>query len=397
VRRAMRALGSHVSIGLLALALSSGPAVDQKPARVEICPWCKNDPATMKAAGVVSHGPIAIGPKGSEALAASLPMGTWIFLETAHLRWAFSLGPEAIDINEKKRVRGELARLKKILPSVPTDSNKLDPWLRLHLLGMKGEELYARFQQILQVKDADFPESRRADGPFMGDGRFLGEKDKFEVVVHVSRDMHRAFTTDFCGVSITDSLRWHFTSPHKLLVSVPAEDADLKHDRWLFPHVAHNLSHAFLCAYKHFSYDPPVWLDEGLAHVIEKELEPASVTIDGTEGATRETHTPSDWGEAVKKAVGRGKPPTLAGLMHLKEFGELDTDAHLCAWSMIRFLIEEHPDAMAKILAGVKGQLDANGLPSGKDLPDLERKLFKDAGGWTPQSFDDDWRKWALR
>jgi hypothetical protein len=392
---------AHASISFLALAVSlgvsPGPAMPQKPAHGEVCPWCKNDPGVMKVAGVVSHGPIAIGPKGSEALAAELPAGTWIFLETAHLRWASSLGAEPIDINEKKRVRAELARLKKILPTVPTDSNKLDPFLRLHLLAMKGEELYARFQQILAVTDADFPESRPDKGPFMGDGRFLGEKDKFEVVLHVSREMHKTFTTDFSGVTITDSFRWHFKPQHKLLVSIPAEDPDLKHDRWLFPHVAHNLSHAFLCAYKHFSYDPPIWLDEGLAHVIEKEIDPASVTIDGSEGATRETKTPSDWADAVKKLIARGKSASLATLLHLKEFGELDVDGHLTTWSMIRFLVDEHPSEFAKILGGVKGQLDAEGRPSGKDLPDLERKLFKETGGWTPQSFDEDWRKWAAR
>src|SRR5580765_1425242 len=135
----------RASITLLAIAVLCSASLAQKSPRGDVCPWCKNDPAVMQAAVVISHGPIAIGPKGSEALAASLPAGTWIFLETAHLRWASSLGAEPIDINEKKRVRAELARLKKILPTVPTDSNKLDPFLRLHLLAMKGEELYARF------------------------------------------------------------------------------------------------------------------------------------------------------------------------------------------------------------------------------------------------------------
>src|ERR1044071_1334651 len=167
----------RVSISLLAIAVLCSASLAQKSPRVDVCPWCKNDPSVMSAAGVVSHGPISIGPKGSEALAAALPAGSWIFLETAHLRWAFALGPETVVIDEKKRVRSELARLKKVLPSVPTDSANLDPWLRLHLLAMRGEELYARFQELLQVKDADFPESRSNTGPFMGNGRFLGEKE----------------------------------------------------------------------------------------------------------------------------------------------------------------------------------------------------------------------------
>jgi len=381
-------------VGTLALALLALPLA-QKSSVATTCPWCKNDPATMQAAGVLSHGPIAIGAKGSAAHAESLPSADWIFLETPHLRWASALGPETVELADKKRVRGELARLKKLLPSVPDDPRKLDPWLRLHLMGMKGEELYARFQRLLQVEDEDFPETRAPDGPFMGAGRFLGEKDKFEVVLHPSRELHRTFTTDLCGVSVTDSFRWHFKVEHKLLVSIPAEDPDLRRDRWLFPHVAHNLSHVFLCAYKHFSYDPPVWIDEGLAHAIEKEIEPESVTTDGTEGAARETHLPSDWTEAVRKLVARKEATSLAELLHAKEFGELDADAHLVAWSMVRFLIEEHPKELAAILGGIKGQLDAEGRPSGKDLTDLQRRLFKETGGWTPAGFDEAWRKWA--
>lgn len=362
-----------------------------------VCPWCKNDPETMQAAGVLSHGPIAIASKGSAALVESLPSADWIFLETPHLRWAFALGPETVELADKRRVRAELARLKKLLPSVPTDAGKLDPWLRLHLLGMKGEELYARFQKLLQVTDSDFPETRAPDGPFMGAGRFLGEKDKFEVVLHPSRALHKTFTTDLCGVQVNDSFRWHFKIEHKLLVSIPAEDPDLRRDRWLFPHVAHNLSHAFLCAYKHFSYDPPVWIDEGLAHAIEKEIEPQSVTTDGAEGASRETHTPSDWTAAVRMLVAKKTAVPLAELLHVKDFGELDADAHLVTWSMLRFLIDEHPKELAAILGGIKGQLDAGGIPSGKDLTDLQRKLFQSNGGWTPAGFDEAWRKWAAR
>jgi hypothetical protein len=58
----------------------------------DVCPWCKNDPDKMAKAGLVSHGPIAVGPHGSEALVRDLPAGQWLFAETAHLRWASALG-----------------------------------------------------------------------------------------------------------------------------------------------------------------------------------------------------------------------------------------------------------------------------------------------------------------
>jgi hypothetical protein len=354
----------------------------------------------MAAAGVLSHGPIPIGPPaadggpGSAAIAA-LPDSQWIFLETEHLRWASALGEERVEQQDRARVDAELERLRAVLPHVPKKARKLDPWLRLHLLAMRGEELYARFQGLLGVTDADFPERRSADGPYMGDGRFLGERDKFEVVLHGTRSSHKLFTAGFTGVQVTDSLREHLRPAHKMLVSIPAEDADLKRDRGLFPHIAHNLSHLFLCAYKHFSYDPPIWLDEGLAHALEKEIDPESTTTDGEEGTLRDTKGPSDWWEASRKLAASGKAANFAQLLHTKSFSELELDLQIAAWSRVRFLLDEHPQAFAAFLGGVKGQLDAQGYPTGSDLPELQRRLLKELLGWTPADFDAAWTTWA--
>jgi len=361
----------------------------------DVCPWCKNDPDKLAKAGLVSHGPIAVGPHGSEAIVRDLPAGKWLFLESAHLRWASALGPMTVELDDKKRVQAELERLRVLLPDIPKQPNQLDPWLRLHLLAMRGEEFYARFQRLLQVSDADFPESRQMDKPFMGNGKYLGEKEKFDVVVHSTRSTHYLFTTEFSGAQVTDTLRWHFKEPHKLLCSVPAENPVLKKDRWLWPHIVHNLSHVMFCAYKHFSYDPPIWIDEGLALAMEKEVEPESTTHEGEEGSLRETKGPKDFGVAAKKLVSTGKPRSLAELSEVKEFGELSQDDQVAVWSRLRFLIETHPDECAKFLGGIKGQLDEKKLPTGADLPGLQRKLLQEIAGWTTFSLDEAWKAWV--
>ena len=115
------------------------------------------------------------------------------------------------------------------------------------------------------------------------------------------------------------------------------------------------------------------------------------------EGSLRDTKGPSDWTKAARLLLQRGKQSTLAQLMHAQEFGELDPDANLTAWSMTRYLVEEKPDALAHILGGLKGQLDEKGWPTGKDMPDLQRKLFREAGAWTPAAFDDEWKAWAAK
>jgi len=384
-------------VGALAFVVAFVSPQSKKPAKDATCPYCKNDPALMKSAGVVSHGPFALADKTTEALVADLPAAQWIFIEAAHVRWASCLGETSVSQKDRERVDAELARLRAMLPDVPVKPKKLDPWLRLHLFAMKGEELYARFQSILRVTDDSFPTERRIDEPYMGIGKFLGERDKFEVVIHTTRANHRRFTSGFSGVLVSDSFRWHFPGLHKLLISVPAEDADLRDDRWLWPHVTHNLTHVFLWAFKHFAYDPPVWLDEGLALLLEKEAEPEAQTFEGEEGAYRDARAPSDFTERARKLAAGGKAKTLAQLTAAKMYSELELDGMIQSWSLTRFFIEEHGDKYAEFVARIKGQLDDKGLQTGADLPGLQRSSLKEIWGWSSADVDTAWREWASR
>lgn len=379
----LRRAASVLAVSLALLLLGSPRAVEDTT-----CPYCEDDPERLAAAGLVSHGPIDIGPAGSVALAEELPASQWLFLESEHLRWASSLGPESVKGKDRERLEAELDRLREHFPAVPEKVKRLDPWLRLHLMAQRGEEFYDRFQRLLGVTDADFPAERSPDGPYMGAGRFLGEKDKFEVILHRSRETHRMFTAEHMGVSVTDALRWHVQGAHKMLMSVPAVDGDLKQDRYLHPHCVHNLSHLFLCAYKHFSYDPPIWLDEGLAHAMEHEVHPDFHTLDGEEGSMPDSRGPADWDAALVKLHRKGRVTPFAGQLRIQAFGEMSQDDHVSAYGLVRFLLEEHPQGFAAFLGAVKGQLDERGYPDGSDLRGLQRTALREHLGWTPAELD---------
>lgn len=379
------------SVVIVLVALGVAP---QGKKKADVCPWCKNEAALLAASGLVSHGPMPIAGVTSVEVVAEFPASQWLFAETAHLRFASSLGESTLSLEERARIEPELARLREKLPSIPAKPKKLDPWLRLHLFAMKGEQFYARFQKLLQVSDADFPDSRQPTGPYMGNGRFLGEKDKFEVVLHGQVANHARFTASFSGVAVNGSFRWHFTEHHKLLVSVPCVD-DLREDRWLWAHIVHNLSHLFFCAYKHFSYEPPIWLDEALALALEKEVEPTFRSLEGEEGAFSDDAGPSDFAAEARKLVAAGEQRRLAELLQANNFSDLGDSGAVSAWSIARFLIEQHPQAFARFLGGVKGQLDAAGYPSNEDLPGLQRKLLKELWSWTPADLDTSWAAWV--
>lgn len=378
---------------LLSVALLTLGAAQKKGD--EVCPYCMNDPALLAAAGLVSHGPIDIGPEGSEWIRAELPSSQWLFLESQHLRWASSLSSESVKTKDRERLAGELDRLRVHFPEVPEKVKKLDPWLRIHLMAQRGEEFYARFQALLGVSDADFPAARQVEGPYMGDGKYLGEKDKFEVLIHVNRETHRMFTSEFMGVSVTDSLRWHLQEEHKVIASVPAVDPDIRYDRFLHPHIVHNLAHNFLCAYKHYSFDPPVWLDEGLAHAMEQEINHEFHTLDGEEGSMPDNRGPGDWDKELARLSKRKKRTSFAHLMRLQAFGEMSQDDHVSAYGLVRFLIDERPEEFAAFIGAIKGKLDERGKPDGSDLRGLQREQLKELFGWTPAELDAAWGEWV--
>jgi hypothetical protein len=379
----------------LACVLAPSSAAVQR-ARGESCPWCKDDPERMQKAGIVSHGPIPIGPEGSAAIVEKLPASQWIFLETAHIRWASSLGPCNVEQEDKKRVAAELARLKLLLPTVPSDPKRLDPFLRLHLFAMKGEGSSTRASRnSCACKTPTSPSRARRTAP-MGDGRYLGEKDKFEIVIHAARATHGASSRSISAGRRPSTRCAGLKAQQKVVASIPRRTR-ICGDKWLYPHVVHNLSHLCFDAYKHFSYDPPLWLSEGLALCMEKEIEPESTTNEGEEGGKSDVRGPKDWNAAARKLAAAGDQARLAQLMGIHEVGELQESAKITCWSMVRFLLDEHGDAFAEFLGGVKGQLDEQGYPSGDDLPALQRKLMKALWSWTPGSFDEAWVAWATR
>ncbi len=375
-------------------AARTAPLAAQKAKAASACRWCRDEPARRAAAGALTHGPFEFGLSESAALSALDER--FLFLETAHFKLASNLPAAKLDVHEQQRVQPLLDELRTSWPELPRRVRELDPHLRLHVLGLQLERLYARMQSILGVSDADFPAVRDPQKPYMGEGPYLGEKQKFELVLHARRETHLAWCEILCGARVQDALRWHAPGAHKMVASIPAEDGDLRQERWLWPHVAHNVAHLVSCAYKHFSYEPPSWLDEGLALVLEKEIEPESRTFEGEEGALKEDHWPADYPAAARKLLAQQKLPSFAELLRAPSGVPLNQAQSLAAHALVGYLLAEKPSEFARFFAGVKGQLDERGAPTGAGLPELQRRLLLELFGWTPAELDAAARAWLL-
>lgn len=348
--------------------------------------------------GVIGRAQQPLGDPGRGPFAERYTEEGWQYLETTHFRIASSLRGMKLSAKDKKRLAAELEMLAPYFPDLGARPKSLPPEVYVVLIGVRLEALYADFQTLAKVEDDDFPASRAAQngrGAYMGDGPYLGEREKFEVVLHDRRIDHADFTRWQRGIKANDTVRWHNRTPSKLVVSMPCVDGDLGQDRWLWPHLAHNVAHMMFDGYKFFAYDPPLWLSEGMALWFEKRIEPMSFTRDGGEGVFFEPDRSSDWSKDVEKLVKRGKHTPVATLMAARGPDDLDRAANVTAWSITRFLIEEHPDGYAELIGALKGQLDDRGYPSGKDLSSLQRRVLREQWDWNPIDLEQAWLAWV--
>ncbi len=400
--------GVRFVVGFAVLALAStalGPRADalqksdkKRPNDPSLCTVCQNDALQLEAGGIVSHGEFVFGKKDGNTEKTDRHLLTldikWI--ETAHFRIGFALGPYKVKLEEKKKFLGEFTQLQKAFPKVLPETTILDPWLRTHLYAQRCEEIYTRFLEIVDGKGATFADGSGVyRGAYQGEGPYLGMKEKYEILIVPNEAAHVDFLLENAGLRIRNTQRWHFVDRGAFTISMHAQQGNLRSDAGLHGHVGFNLAHNLFDGLNHYSYDTPVWLHEGLAHFMEREIDPKNNSFDGGEGAVADMTSKSNWKPEVLKLISGDEAPRMAELMALKNFGELKLPHHFTTWSMVDFLITTKPKEFGSFLWAIKRNYDAQGAPTGSNLPDWHRKQFKEVLGWSYAEFDSAWRDWA--
>src|SRR5262249_52062274 len=206
------------------------------------------------------------------------------WIETEHLKIGFALGPQKVKLEEKKKIIAELTRLQQFFPDIKPETPILDPWLRCHLYAQRCEDIYQHFMEIMQLGSLKFADGTGVwKGTYMGEGPYLGMKQKYEILVVPTQADHVAFLTENCGLQIKNSQRWHYVDRGAITLNCHAQQGNLRTDAALHGHLAFNLAHNLLDGMNHYSYDTPIWYHEGLAHVLEREIDPKYNSFDGGE------------------------------------------------------------------------------------------------------------------
>jgi len=387
-------------VGLLALALTAAPAAAQKkkPTDPTECPYCRNDPAKLQAAGLVSHGGFAFGASDTAKAQELLPECELRWIETKNFRLGFALGPWKVKLDEKKKWLAELTRLRAVLPEVKPETTQIDPWLRAHVYAQRLEDAHARFLELSGSKELTFPAAGTQwtiGATYLGEGPYLGMQDKYEVLVLPSVSASVTYLTSQCGVQSKRSQRWHYVTRGVLSFVTHPDQGSLRQDAGMHGHIVFNLAHNLYDGLAHYNYDTFVWLHEGLAHYMERELDPRYNSFDADEGAVAEETRKENWKPEVLKLIAEGEFPRMAELVGLKRYSELRLDHHFTTWSMVDFLIATKPDKLGEFMWALKRNFDAQGIPTGTKLPDLHRAKFKELFGWSYSEFDEAWKTWC--
>ena len=387
---------------LLALALSlvAGELSAQRGATLATeCPYCEGQSARMEASGLVSHGPFDFGKGGSVVVEDAVPAAEIHWAESAHFRLGYGAGPVKISSRELKSLRLELERLQLKLPGVKPKTKVLDPWLRVHLLIQRFEETYDQFQAVMQVAPRDFPKAGRKwmlGTPYWGEGPYLGQQEKFEVLILSNPNQQVDYLSAEYGLQIKHTQLWNVIERGALTLVTNLRQDSLQSDLKLHAHLVFNLIHNFLNGFKFYSYDTPLWIQEGLGHYFERQLTTRYNSFSRSEGGTPLARSSKKWLLDVQKLIKSKEAPRLAELMALKAYADFTLEHHYTTWSMVAFLVETKPKAFAELNKLVHGRKAEDGTGAGGNMDDVFREAFKTSVGLSYGAFDREWAEWAL-
>lgn len=363
------------------------------------CPYCQNDPEIMKAAGIVSHGGFDFGRKTTAEVEAAMGGLEIYWLETEHFEIGFALPPIKVRQEEKAKIRAECEELRQFMEEVPEKPKRLDIWLRLHLVGLRLEKIYADMIELFELGEVQFPAPGTVwdlTGEYWGEGPYFGQKGKFEIMILPSEGWHENWLRGEFGLRTKQTQRWHVIDTGSLHLVVHTEQGSLKVDEALHGHLAFNVSIMCTNALKHYNYDMPIWLLEGIGHYMERRINPKYNTFDGGEGGAAMTTKKEHWEPEVKKLVAKDKAPGLTVMTRMTSFAELDLDRHFACWSIIDYLQREHPGFLAKLVRRCADLRNEENIPDGTHLMDEHRAVFKEELKMSYLQFDRAWAAWVL-
>lgn len=389
---------------LLALLFVVGSALSAQGGKRE--PFPRTDPYTKSArekiepAGYVSLGPFRFGDDHTtsqvEAALEGVPL---IWVETAHFKLGSGLPEYRLgdDKAERERVRAELEQLATRLPDLKPKTKELDPWLRLHLLALRLETLYADFQRQLGLRESEFPALGEDPGDgARGRGPWLGMGGKFTVLVFERKADLARYGAAFFGARAEAPLRRHLPLTDAWLYATAAEFLPEASDSALACDLAAHVVQNFALGLRGTGGDVPFPVLEGLGHWFARRIDARFPVFSGSDPARLKG--PADWPGDVRSRVEHQAFPSTAELLALEDPDALEWAEHLMLWSRFDFLLTREDGAGGNFLRALKVPLEPDATPLTPEARVARASTALEAAtGGDLAAFDRAWSEWVLK
>ena len=401
---------------LAALALGSAATAQKggnsKEPKYRLDPYTKNEPEALKKAGYVRYAPFDYGdpvgaiPHTTDDVDKALFFDKILWIETAHFKLGTSLDtwnvPE--DLETKRKILAELTRLSERIPNINKTTKILDPWLRAHLFAMRLEDVYKQFQEVIGYADKDFPpdpKSITTGGKFMGYGPYLGQGGKYCVFIANKATSYGEYLNKFIGKSYVMDQRHNFKLQKDSLFFGTAADidkGDKKHDTAIHCRVVFNVTINLLDGYKHYSYDLPVWLREGMGHWFERKVSPRWNSYDKDEGSDADARDTTDFEGEARKLVTVNKFTPFSEAGKWRHYGDIKFNDHVACWSRIDFLFATDKKKFAEFIEVMKSMVNPKTfIADNSNMVDVQRDALLKIFGMSARAFDEKWKEWVLK
>jgi hypothetical protein len=406
--RSGRAIASFAARAAALAALLAAPLAAQrepKPEKVDAFadPYTEGDPARLQALGYAALGRFLwLGDVPTTQVQQILGDDVAIFIETAHFKLASTLRsfPWPRDKEWRAALRAELDALAEACPSFRIKPRSLDPWLRAHLYARRLEALYTDFCTRFAIDQKAFPKERGSarTADYLGEGPYLGQPEKYLVVLTHKALSAGTYTRAFHGVAASDSTRHNHVDQGALAVVVADEFAEktLRDDRNLHSHVVYLVCHNLVDGYKFYWQTIPAWLSEGIPLWFGRQVHPKFLNFAGTDTTGSTVLEAHEWERRVRLRVEHDVWPEAGALCKVMAASELDFVEHMMVWSRVDHLLQNEPAKFAAFLARMKAPMtDEARLPTTAEVLQRQEQALREELGLDYAGFDEAWAQYV--
>jgi len=382
-------------LALLAVATASRPLMaattPQVPPPLERVedPYTRGEPKLLAKAGYASLGPFLLTPSlRSDKIDEVVGIDRMMWIETDH--FAIGCALEEVDFPKdreaKDRTEQDLAQLRRKLRTIPAKPKKLDRWLRAHLYAHRLEALYADFAE------------RTGYDPDRTD-LHLGSPKKFVVLLFGKQSNMVRFFRRFTDYTGEDPVRWYLKDNSQMIL-VAAEDAFdgfLSRDETMHCFVVHNAVHNMIDACHDYSYDMPLWFEEGLAHWYVRQVDERYNSVSADKEMGIDYATAWEWPRRVRARMVHDFFPKHDEMLPWGYGQKMTYTDHMFAFSRVDFLIQKKKGGIGDYIRGL------HGLPIGETgvshdaVVARQAEVLESVFGLDGPKFDAEWKAWVLR